>query len=798
MSKYDPDTALDLISQHESAGRNIKQQIVPAGGGYNPSVGRVTGPSTAGGPWQITNSTWRRRAPREIAQQYPTAMSAPVEVQREVARKIYNETGFDDWAPYNASLRRAIARGDQPKTQQQPDTKAPPTVPKFDDWVKSQRDLVVAPGQGKQGPMVVRRQAAEAANPTVSDFKPAPQSIPTFDDFQKRNEIAPELSSAQSQGSWASNLYNQTPRQPKPQPTKAVGLVPGMGGVSRMRTRPKPQGTGAQVAGEAQPSEATSARGALRSIAAMGGFPTQVPTQAGDFVNQMVAEGAAGLMQRGAGLVRNIPHDPLEGRNQVTDIAANKINQGAQEIGRASQAIDKDTIRSGVNVPLVGRVTTKDAQNVGSGAIASAPALALQQLGVPAPVAFGLDAYLASSGRGEELTTALKEAGLGAATGGLYEIPLPAAAKATVLRQIGAKLGLGAAGGYGLAKAFGVPEEEARKNAAVTALFMASGAQRTRSEVKPELRAAPDLDAQVASRESKVQPTFLRDDAGKAVARVLNPEEAAAGEKIKIRPIHQADTAPRDEGGRFAKVETQPEVAAKPEIPQPQAPQGQKPAVENAPLLETPVAQTPRRVDSNISPEPATEPQIPPPIEAAVAAASQPETKPSRLAQGVEAKAIEKNLTEGFKDLPEYKTVNVKDQAQKATALLDSDPELAKRIATGQEMPKGDLLPESVFTAVENRALANGDVQTIEDLARGSRSVEASGMGQRIRMLGERNPYSPVKAIADIEKVRSARVPKAKVAKTVDKIRTEVQIEMKKSAPKADAWQKFLADIVCR
>ena len=117
-ANYDPESALDLIAHHESGNRNIKQQIVPAGGGYNPSVGRVTGPSTAGGPWQITNTTWNKRAPREIAQKYPTAMSAPVEVQRDVARKIFNETGFQDWAPYNATLRRAIARGEQAPTQQ--------------------------------------------------------------------------------------------------------------------------------------------------------------------------------------------------------------------------------------------------------------------------------------------------------------------------------------------------------------------------------------------------------------------------------------------------------------------------------------------------------------------------------------------------------------------------------------------------------------------------------------------------------------------------------------------------------
>lgn len=127
---YDEDAALDLIAHHESGGRNIKQQVVPEGGGFNPSVGRVTGPSTASGPWQITNTTWRKRAPREIVQQYPTAISAPVEVQRKVAAKMFRETGFQDWEPYNASLRKAIAKGEQPQPQK-------PSVDSYLDPIES-------------------------------------------------------------------------------------------------------------------------------------------------------------------------------------------------------------------------------------------------------------------------------------------------------------------------------------------------------------------------------------------------------------------------------------------------------------------------------------------------------------------------------------------------------------------------------------------------------------------------------------------------------------------------------------
>lgn len=105
------DQKLDLIEKYESGGRNIKQQIVPEGGGYNPSVGRVTGPSSAQGNFQITNPTWRdgaRMAGVDLGQ-YPNAMSAPYATQRQVAGALLDNRGMSPWAPYNANLRGALA-----------------------------------------------------------------------------------------------------------------------------------------------------------------------------------------------------------------------------------------------------------------------------------------------------------------------------------------------------------------------------------------------------------------------------------------------------------------------------------------------------------------------------------------------------------------------------------------------------------------------------------------------------------------------------------------------------------------
>lgn len=103
--------ALDMIASRESGWRNIKQNIVPSGGGFNPSTGTITGPSSAGGYFQMIDPTWRSAAKSAgiDTSQYPTAMSAPYDVQRQAANSLFKSDGFSPWAPYNAGIRSDIA-----------------------------------------------------------------------------------------------------------------------------------------------------------------------------------------------------------------------------------------------------------------------------------------------------------------------------------------------------------------------------------------------------------------------------------------------------------------------------------------------------------------------------------------------------------------------------------------------------------------------------------------------------------------------------------------------------------------
>ncbi len=98
---------LAAVRLYESNNQNVYQRAVGPNGGYNPSTGTITGPSTAQGYYQITNSTWRDIAAAAgiDLKQYPNAMSAPREVQDRAASALYDQRGASPWAPYNANLR---------------------------------------------------------------------------------------------------------------------------------------------------------------------------------------------------------------------------------------------------------------------------------------------------------------------------------------------------------------------------------------------------------------------------------------------------------------------------------------------------------------------------------------------------------------------------------------------------------------------------------------------------------------------------------------------------------------------
>lgn len=172
-----------------------------------------------------------------------------------------------------------------------------------------------------------------------------------------------------------------------------------------------------------------------------------------------------------------------------------------------------------------------------------------------------------------------------------------------------------------------------------------------------------------------------------------------------------------------------------------------------------------------------------------------------KLAQGVKSKALKNKIIYGFDktfDLPEYEKVDVKEQAEKATELVLNYPEKAFNIAMGKEPPPQGILPESVFVAMENYAIETKNVEVLRQLATQSElTSEATKMGQRIRILAERDPNSVVGAIKSIGDARLKAAEKKNKNIKADVKKTVKEIKASVPKVKKEDWQSFISELEC-
>ena len=90
---------LNLVTQDESGDRNIPNY-------------RYDAHHTAGGHWQITDTNWRHFAPMVDIDlsKWPNALSAPEQLQGQVAGIMRAKLGCLPWVPYNPQLRRHMTQ----------------------------------------------------------------------------------------------------------------------------------------------------------------------------------------------------------------------------------------------------------------------------------------------------------------------------------------------------------------------------------------------------------------------------------------------------------------------------------------------------------------------------------------------------------------------------------------------------------------------------------------------------------------------------------------------------------------
>jgi len=157
-----------------------------------------------------------------------------------------------------------------------------------------------------------------------------------------------------------------------------------------------------------------------------------------------------------------------------------------------------------------------------------------------------------------------------------------------------------------------------------------------------------------------------------------------------------------------------------------------------------------------------------------------PETKglgvESQLAKRAESDAIEAKLTEDFGQLVEYKTMDMKDQANKAQSIMDLDYEKAKRMAMGDELPPQGVREATIYEAVKIRAIKEGDIDLLHKLATQSKvPTKLSEYGQAIKAADSRLMEDPVKVAQDVAKAREERLKRTGVKTDVTKQNAEIE-----------------------
>ena len=172
--------------------------------------------------------------------------------------------------------------------------------------------------------------------------------------------------------------------------------------------------------------------------------------------------------------------------------------------------------------------------------------------------------------------------------------------------------------------------------------------------------------------------------------------------------------------------------------------------------------------------------------------------KTSKVAKSIEAKTIEKGLTQSFEGLAEYTPITIKEQAEMAANLINSNFDQAKRIINGQEgLPQG-MRAGTLIKAMEDYALIHNDTKLALEVANSTLTSETSVHAQEMRTLAERNPDSVVAKIQEIKKARTENVEKNRSIKKVKKETVnEIKKEIEKIKPKKETWASFVDSIKC-
>ena len=174
--------------------------------------------------------------------------------------------------------------------------------------------------------------------------------------------------------------------------------------------------------------------------------------------------------------------------------------------------------------------------------------------------------------------------------------------------------------------------------------------------------------------------------------------------------------------------------------------------------------------------------------------------KVSKIAKSIEEKSIEQGLTKGFGHLAEYTPIVIREQAKRASDLINTNIDEARRIIRGEKpLPEG-LKGTALITAMEEHIKNTANGELASELASSPLVSGTSAAAQELRLAAERDPASPVKAIEDINKELQKTAERKLPGKILGKAKTDTVSKIKnniKNANTAYSWKTFIESIRC-
>lgn len=237
----------------------------------------------------------------------------------------------------------------------------------------------------------------------------------------------------------------------------------------------------------------------------------------------------------------------------------------------------------------------------------------------------------------------------------------------------------------------------------------------------------------------------------------------AAGEKGQIKPDKQAQEAVRT----FTEKITQPK--------QPTA----------DPLLtETRKMGEPTQVETRQAPR--TQQRTSRPVES---------TEFSQTNLKFRERVVEEGLLSEFPELQKIERMSMRENIQRATKLVEENPQQALDIVMEQRPNIVGLRNEFIYKALEEHAIRTGDVNMIQGLLKSNIGTEA---GQTLKALDV--PAGEVSVVKSLKQLRTVR--EESFTKQTGKTVEQAKVEYKKTAekvrlPDTAAWKEFLKSIEC-